>query len=394
MAVVKVGIPVSLTGQFSTQGRQALVGLRTWADTVNEAGGLKVGNRRHDLEVIHYDDCSLAEVAAAAAGKLIHEDRVDLLLGPYSSGLARAVADIAINAGMVLWNQGGAADEIYGPGRRVVGILSGARSYLAALPGLVKQARPSSETFGVIQCADGAFPRLVSQGFESSATASGFRKVCHLEFPSSQADFRELVQEALAAEPELLLAVGRIRHDIAVAQLLASQPCSDSLPKAMAVVATPIDRFRTEMGQRAEGFVGPSQWEPPGSNAAIPDPHGYYGPGPPHVLSALNRAGTATGVPVDYPMAQSFAAGLVAQRCVEASGSLEQELLWEAAGNLDFQTFFGRFKINPESGEQIGRSVNLVQWQRGSKVVIWPAEQAQGKLELYQQSPGELVQCG
>jgi len=389
MAVVKVGIPVSLTGQFGTQGRQALVGLHVWADTVNGAGGLKVGDRRHDVEVVHYDDRSLADAAAAAAGRLIHEERVDLLFGPYSSGLARAVADISAAAGKVLWNQGGASDEIYGPGRKVVGILSGARSYLAGLPELVKEACPSSQGFGVLRCSDGAFSRLVSEGFENSAVASGFRKLYHLEFPSSQTDFRGLVQEALAAKPDLLLAVGRIRHDIAVARTLASQPRSSGLPKAMAVVATPIDRFRVEMGQAADGFVGPSQWEPPTSSAAIPSPRDYFGPAPTHVWSALNRLGAAKGVPVDYPMAQCFAAGLAAQRCVEAAGSLEQELLWKAAGNLDFHTFFGRFKINPQSGEQIGRSVNLVQWQRGRKVVIWPPEQAHGKLELYGQSPGE-----
>ncbi|MDE2779987.1 MAG: ABC transporter substrate-binding protein [Chloroflexota bacterium] len=389
MAAVKVGIPVSLTGQFGTQGRQALAGLQAWADAVNGAGGLRVGNRRHDVAVVHYDDCSLADAAGAAAGRLIHEDRVDLLFGPYSSGLARAVADIAAGAGKVLWNQGGAADEIYGPGRRVVGILSGARSYLAALPKLVREAYPSSAAFGVLRCSDGAFPRLVSEGFENSAVASGFCKVYHREFPSTQADFSGFVQEVLEANPDLLLAVGRIRHDIAIARTLASQPGTARLPKAMAVVATPIDRFRAEMGRAADGFVGPSQWEPPASNAPIPNPCDYFGPAPTHVRATLNRAGFATGVPVDYPMAQCFAAGLVAQRCVEAAGSLEQGLLWAAAGNLDFQTFFGRFKINSESGEQVGRSVNIVQWQLGRKVVIWPPEQAQGKLELYQQARGE-----
>ena len=50
------------------------------------------------------------------------------------------------------------------------------------------------------------------------------------------------------------------------------------------------------------------------------------------------------------------------------------------AARLDFHTFFGRFKIDPDTGRQLGRSVFLVQWQQGSKVVIWPPEQARGKL--------------
>ena len=389
MALVKVGIPVSLSGQFQTQGRQALVGLQAWAAGVNRAGGLEVGDRRREIEVIHYDDCSLAEGAAAAARRLILEDKVNLLFGPYSSGLAGVVADIAADAGMVLLNQGGATDEIYRPGRRVVGILTGARSYFAALPALVRKASPSSAACGVLRCSDGAFPRLVSEGFEISAMDWGFRKVCHLEFHSTQTDFSGPVSEALAAKPDLLLVVGRIRHDIAIARLLASLPDSHRLPKVMAVVATPIDLFRTEIGDKADGFVGPSQWEPPGNKAMTLPSDDYYGPNPASAVSALNQAGDAAGVPVDYPMAQSFAAGLVAQRCVEKAGSLDQNLLWEAAGDLDFHTFFGRFKIDPDSGRQIGRSVSLVQWQKGRKVVIWPSEQAQSSLEFHQQWPGD-----
>lgn len=389
MTVVKVGIPVSLTGQFRTQGRQALVGLQAWADGVNRAGGLEIGTRRHEIEVVHYDDSSLADGAATAANRLIHEDQIDLLFGPYSSGLAGVVAEVAAGAGMVLWNQGGAADFICQPGRWVVGTLTGAREYLAGLPELVKVAHPSAASLCVLRCADGAFPRLVSEGLERSALDRGFRRVRYLEFPSAQTDFSELISEALAARPDLLLAVGRIRHDIAIAQILASQPNAAHRPSVTAVVATPIDRFRSEMGENVGGFVGPSQWEPPGDDAVFLPPEDYYGPTPTQVLAELKLAGDTAGVPVDYPMAQSFAAGLVAQRCLEEAGTLEQGLLWRAAGNLDFHTFFGRFKINPESGMQIGRSVNLVQWQRGKKVVIWPPEQAQGKLELHQHSPGE-----
>ena len=389
MTVIKVGIPVSLTGQFQTQGRQALVGLQAWADGVNRTSGLEIGTRRYEIEVIHYDDSSLADGAATAANRLIHEDQIDLLFGPYSSGLAGAVSEVAAGAGMVLWNQGGAADIICQPGRWVVGILTGAREYLAGLPELVKVAHPSAASLCVLRCADGAFPRLVSEGLERSAQDRGFRRVCYLEFPSTQNDFSELISEALAAKPDLLLVVGRIRHDIAIAQMLASQPDIERRPSVTAVVATPIERFRREMGENVEGFVGPSQWEPPRDDAVFLPPVDYYGPTPAQVQSELNLAGNVAGVPVDYPMAQSFAAGLIAQRCLKEAGSLDQGLLWRAAGNLDFHTFFGRFKIYPESGRQTGRSVNLVQWQRGKKVVIWPPEQAQGKLESHQQSPGE-----
>ena len=61
--------------------------------------------------------------------------------------------------------------------------------------------------------------------------------------------------------------------------------------------------------------------------------------------------------------------------------TLESAALRETAGDLDFSTFYGRFKIDPVTGRQIGRSVVIVQWQGGRKVVVWPPERSQSQLQ-------------
>lgn len=381
MPTIKVGIPVSLTGQFQTQGRQALAGLKAWAEDVNEDGGLSLGNRSRPVSLIHYDDASLAEAASRATKTMIERDGVDLLFGPYSSGLASAAAVVAAEYGTVLWNQGGASEDIYQPERRVVGILNGARQYLSQLPGLLREAVPSAKTFGIVRCSVGSFPRQVSEGMEEQALAHGLTKVLHCEFPPDQADFGPLLAEIIQARPDLLLAVGRIRHDIAIAKALAGQWRDNPWPGAVAVVAAPIDRFRSELDSEVEGFIGPSQWEPPdiGGAEGLPDP--YFGPTAAQVMTSLSRV--ASGVlAVDYPMVQAYAAGLVAQRCLLEAGTLDSAQLWDAAGKLDFHTFFGRFNIDPFNGRQIGRSPFIIQWQQGRKVVIWPPEHQQGKIAL------------
>lgn len=383
MATIKAGISVSLTGQFQTQGRQALAGLQAWADYVNQAGGITVDGRKYPVDLVHYDDASLAEKASVATRTLILEDKVGLLFGPYSSGLARAAAEAAERDGQVLWNQGGAAEAVHRPGRRVVGILSGAGEYLSALPGMVSTADPTASTYGIARCSTGAFPRQVSDGLERQALARGFTKAIHLEFPPEQSVFDDLARQLCNARPDLLLVVGRIRHDIALARALVSCWANGERPKVSAVVAAPIKRFQEETGSGAEGFVGPSQWEPASAVARSNISPGYFGPSPGQALSSLERAAAVARVPVDYPMAQACAAGLVAQKCLEDAGSLEPELLWQAAGRLDFHTFFGRFRIDPSTGLQVGRSVFLVQWQQGRKVVIWPPEQAQGGLAIH-----------
>jgi branched-chain amino acid transport system substrate-binding protein len=382
MPSIKAGIPVSLTGQFRTQGRQTLAGLQAWAVDVNRAGGLTVDRRKYQVELVHYDDASLSDTASAASGALILDDRVDLLFGPYSSGLAGAAAKVSAPAGQILWNQGGAAEALYQPGSRIVGILSGAGEYLAALPGLLKVADSSARAFGILRCSTGEFPRQVSKGLEAAAHALGFTKSIHREFPPEQTEFRDLAQEAAAAEPDLLLVVGRIRHDVALAKALVSLWADGIRPRTTAVVAAPIARFRTKLGENVEGFVGPSQWEAPSKETHFVAPDNYFGPTPVQLLSSLSGAASSASVPIDYPMAQAYAAGLVAQRCAAEAASLEPGLLWAAAGRLDFRTFFGRFKIDPETGRQVGRSVLLVQWQGARKVAIWPGEQAEGNLVL------------
>lgn len=383
-STIKVGISASLSGQFQTQGRQALAGLKAWARDVNLAGGLETGGRLSPLEVISHDDASLASGAEAATLRLIKEDRVRLLFGPYSSGLARAAAWVAQQRQQVLWNQGGAAEGIYQPGGRVVGILSGASEYLSPLPPLFLEACPFARSFAILRCSVGDFSRQVSNGLEAQAVGRGMVKVLHREYAPEKSDFFDLAQEALAVNPDLLLAVGRIRHDIAFARCLATLREGRTRPMLSAVVAAPIDRFRRELGNDVEGFVGPSQWEPPINRRhdALPSP--YFGPTPAQAMLSLREAAASEGgLAVDYPMVQAYAAGLVAQRCVVEAGSLHPDALWETAGKLDFHTFFGRFKIDPDTGRQLGRSVCLVQWQAGRKVVIWPPEQSQGKLKVF-----------
>jgi branched-chain amino acid transport system substrate-binding protein len=82
---------------------------------------------------------------------------------------------------------------------------------------------------------------------------------------------------------------------------------------------------------------------------------------------------------VDYPMAQAYAGGLVAQRCIEIAGTLDQYALRQVASSLDFTTFYGRYRIDPRTGRQLGHRMPVVQWQGSRKVIIWPSQWQKGK---------------
>ena len=370
-ATIKAGISASLTGQFATQGRQALAGLTAWAEYVNAQGGLALDGQSHPLGVVHYDDGSMVEGAQQNTERLITQDGVDLLFGPYSAGLTTGAAEVSESHGKLTWNHGGAGDALYARGyRNVVGILTPADQYLVGAPALARQCNPDANKLVILRIDTGAFARVVARGVESAAHEMGFTTELDLRYRPSQTRFAEIARAVADLNPDLVVGIGRIRHDVAKARALASLSNRERIGLAV-VVAAPIAEFANELGQLAEGFIGPSQWEPAVS-VLLPD----VGPNSAEALQTLALAAATAGLPVDYPMAQAFAAGFVAARCAAEAGSLADEALRDAATSLDFTTFYGRFRID-ETGRQVGHSVALVQRQEGRKVVVWPAEQAQ-----------------
>ncbi len=366
---VKVGIPVSLTGQFDLQGKQTLAGIRAWAEDVNLAGGLVLGSRRGAVEILWRDDGSRRDKVRSITERLIAVEGVDLLVGPYSAGLTNAAAEIAQAHGKLLWNQGGASPLVYQRGSPwVAGTLTPADEYLAGLLPAVREIHSGAATVGIARAATGTFPRDVAAGLERAAAALGFRVLPAWRFNAETENFGELVHAVGEAAPDVLVVAGRFRNDLSIAELLAQ--CAPGVG-AVAVVAAGVDAFRERLGSRADNFVGPSQWEP-GVKYAID-----YGPGAAEVQASLRRAGHSV---IDYPSAQAYAVGVVIQRCVEECGSLDDAALRRTAALLDFTTFYGRFRIDADTGRPTGKPGLLVQWRQGRKIIVWPPEHRTGML--------------
>ena len=360
---VHVGAVTSLTGQFRSQGSQALEGIAAWVRDTNVSGGIFIGSldRRLPVRLTYYNDESVANVARALTEKLVVDDRVDLLLGPYSSVLTLAVAPVAERFERVLWNHGGASDQIYSRGfQYVVGILTPASQYLPGVIDLVKNRDPEARRIAILRSSRGAFPVDVASGVETYAAARGFRTVFSGQYTPTITDFSPLLEQIAASEADIIIGVGRIQDDLLLAKQMVQKRVR---AKAIAVVAAGIEQFNDELGSGADGFMGPSQWE--AGAVYTPD----YGPSA-HELATRHQLFHPGGG--DYPLFQAYAAGLVVQRCVEEAGTLDNRSLREAASRLDFTTFYGRFKLDPETGCQIGRSVVIVQWQWGEKIVVWP----------------------
>ena len=123
---IRFGASVSVSGRYALQGRQVLAGLRAWVEAVNAGKGLRVhrAGPPAPVRLVYYDDASSPAKAAANAERLLDADAVEILIGPYGSDLTRAVLPVARWRGRLVWNHGGASDDIHLEGSRAVGILA------------------------------------------------------------------------------------------------------------------------------------------------------------------------------------------------------------------------------------------------------------------------------
>lgn len=314
-----VGISVSLTGQYARQGNEAFCGATLWAE-------------QYGAQLFHYDDESRPDRAADNARRLLERDGVSILFGPYSSGLARRIAAVAERHGRVMWNHGGSADDIAGP--FVVSTPAPASRYFRGLPTWLLGNAPGARVITILQSPRGSFAALVARGLREEAERCGF-SVKILALGAALPPESQVLVLAASFEPEL--------------EVIRARPNA----RILCSVAAGLRSFGDELGPLAEGIIGPSQWEP--------DPRSER-----FVRSFQQRFGR----PPEYVAASAYAMGLVLQECIRRSGAGDDRRLRQTAAELDFETFFGRFRIEPESGRQLGHDITLIRWEHLQKVPL------------------------
>lgn len=355
---ITVGVSLSLNGKFRLQGEQALRGIRLWVTYVNQQGGIYLRDRALSLplRLIAYDDRSQRDLSAKNVLRLLEHDRVDLLFGPYSSLLTMVVAPIAESERKILWNHCGASDTICQQGwRYVVSVLSPASSYLVCLPSYLLTRAPALCRISCLRASSGTFANHVAHGLVKEAKAYGLT-IHPLLFNSPIRDAKEILKMALSHNPDLLVGIGSFEDDVKIVRHSRGM-------KPIVTVAAGITAFGWKLGAKAEGVMGPSQWEP---GIHYPD---VKGPNSDWFLAHFKKR---FGAPPDYTAAQGFATGIVIQEAIQRAGGLEDERLRRAVADLNIHTLYGAFRIDPKSGCQIGHKTLLVQWQKGKKVIIWP----------------------
>src|SRR5688572_3413551 len=168
---VLIGGAISQTGRYAEPAGRQVNSIKLWVDEVNARGGL-LGHR---INLVLLDDKSDTQTAIKLYEKLITEDKVDLLLAPYSSGITEAVANVNERYKMPFVAYGAASSPIWEKGRKYIfNIVAVAEDYQKGAVHLAKQIGVKSIA---IIGQDSLFPRQAAKGAKDWAQKLGIQVV-------------------------------------------------------------------------------------------------------------------------------------------------------------------------------------------------------------------------
>ena len=366
-APIRIGASLSMTGSFAELGQNQLRGYQLCVKHANEKGGT-LGRK---LELIVEDDQSQAPVAVRIYEKLITQDKVDAILGPYSSPITEAVADVSEKHRMPMVAPNAATTSIFRKGRKFVFMVtSPAEVYLEGL--LDMAAKRGLKTVAILH-EDTLFPKAIAQGTIDVAKRRGMNVVVVEAYPAKTKDFGAMVDKVKSVNPDVVAAATYFDDSIAIIRQLKTAGVN---PRMYAVtVGGDLPKFYEVLGRDAEFVYSAAQWLPElvtlRAGGLIPIARQY--PGAREFTEVFTKEFPGAGL--SYQTAQGYAACQILLEGVRRAGDLDPDKIRDAILKFDGNTAFGVFKVD-EGGFQIAHKMVMFQWQDGKKVIVWPEELA------------------
>ena len=361
--VITLGAAVSETGKYAREGKDVRQGYDLWLDWVNgEGGGITMGDQTCSAEIVYYDDESDPDTVTRLTEKLITEDGVDLLLGPYSSGMTMAASAIAEKYDVIMVEGNGSSETLFERGfKNLFAVLTPAGNYGESA---LKSLSELGATSVVIAYEDTAFPTSVALGAVKWAEEYGMDVLAVETYPKDVADVSGIMAKFKELEPDVFLGGGHFNDALLFVRAAKEL---DFNPKAMVITVGPSNpTFVAEVGSDAEYIIGPTQWE---RTMAYADE--YFGTAEEYAAHYEGMWGESP----TYQAAESTATALTLQLAIEAAASTETGAVRDALNALDVSLFYGPVKFD-DTGKNAGKPMGAIQIQDGEIMVVAPADSA------------------
>jgi branched-chain amino acid transport system substrate-binding protein len=348
---IRVGVTASLTGAYAKLGQDQLSGIRMWADDINARGAL-LGRK---VEIVHYDDASDPEKSAALYERLITQDKVDLLLGPYSSDITLAASRVAERHNFPMVATGAASGKIWEQGfSNIFQIDAPADQYMELPLGLANEK--GLKRIALVY-ADTEFPREVAAGARKMAASHGMQIVLDEAYPQDSLDFAGIAGRLKAAAPDVVIGGTYFNDSVALVRAIRSVGLK---PEIMVMTVGPAQQdFGRQLGDDANGVMGAIAWMRSGKMPLAYDFSFRY----------KQKYGHNAAVHAAY----GYAGGQVLEAAARLAGSLDRDAVREQLKTMKFRSLLGHYRVD-ETGRQTAKKTFVLQWQDGFRLLVMPED--------------------
>lgn len=370
---IKIGISVSLSGDFSADGKATEQGYQLWADNINKNGGLL--GRQVKLEFAN--DTSDTNQVVTNYQKFIATDKVDLVLGPYSTLLTKPASKEAARYGYAMVEGSGGGPSVFTQGLNnvfdasppIVSQMNGFTQYILSLPA---SERPTTAAYAT---EDDPFTQPMIDQAKKLLEAGGIKTVDYQVYSAETTDFTPIAQKVINSGAQLVVLGSMLPDILAEVKAFRQQHFN---PKAIVASAGPDQgaQFTGPLGGAnvAEGIFYPNGWDSSINIPATSDVPGSIS-NTQFVQDFIAKyGGAAADISADSP--EAYSAAQVLQQAVEKVGSLDNaKIVAELHSGDTFHTVQGDVKFD-STGQNTSGLVYVFQWQQGSVKVVYPSAQA------------------
>ena len=369
---IEIGLISSLSGPIGDQGSDYANGARLAAAAINKDGGVAaLGHRPIHLDVV--DDTSVPSVTRTLAIKLITNDKVPLIMGPFASGPCMAAAPIGEQQQRTLICSA-ASDQPTKQGYQYVfnrATLAGSFTYagLKVLSGLSQSSGLDFRKVAVLY-EDGAYGTSGNEQATQAAADAGVQITERIAFHTNTPDLSPMVNRAIASGAKALLLLCYTGDGVNIIRAVRTAKAPVLILGSGSWSATIM-----KMGPPAEGVLALTDW-----NDDLPKP------GVKPFLAAYQKD---YGVYPGSAAAWGWSDMYYVKAALEQAKSLDPKTLRDTIAELKTQNDPG-LAIQPynrhgfdKDGLAVGQVDRVIatQLQHGKFVTIWPDAIATAKLE-------------
>jgi branched-chain amino acid transport system substrate-binding protein len=372
---VVIGASLSLTGDFSADGQAFQRGYELWASEVNKAGGL-LGRK---VQLVFQNDASDPTTVATNYTKLIAQQKVNLVFGPFSTLLTVPAAKVAARYGYAFPEGAGGGPAVYqlklpnvfNPSPPIADQLVPFADWVAALPAT---ERPKTAAYPQV---NDPFADPMTEAAQAILQKAGIKTVYSKVYPAENPDYKAGA-DAVAATGAQMVVLGSVDVPTATAFIQAFEQQHYN-PKIFAASSGPdqgADFVKAVGAKNTTGIMVPNGWY-----AGLTNPLSQA-----FVKAYLAKYG---GSPSDInaDSAEGYSVGEITAAAVKATHSLDnKKIISFLHSAVTLQTVQGPVKFN-SVGENVVAQKFIFQWQNGPKFVQVLPSSASGSVPIVNPKP-------